>query len=73
MSSSNKNNTNVVENNVKMPNTNPNHYTAPEMDNVNKEGAKIWNDKGKEAAVEFMFTKPDGTPRSYADMRMMFG
>ena len=71
MSSSNENITTVVKKVNNQLNTTT--IIAPKMDDVNTEGSNIWAEKGSEAAVKFMCTNPDGTPRSYADMRMMFG
>ena len=43
------------------------------MDKINSAGAKVWDTQGVESAVEYMCTNSDGTPRSYADMRLLFG
>lgn len=43
------------------------------MDEANKEAMKIWRDQGSNAVVKHMFTRPDGSQRSYAEMRSLYG
>lgn len=43
------------------------------MDEASKETMKIWREQGSAAAVKHMFTRPDGTQRSYAEMRSLYG
>jgi hypothetical protein len=43
------------------------------MDSANAEAAAVLVTEGAEAAVKHMFTKPDGTSRSYGDMRTLYG
>jgi hypothetical protein len=53
--------------------TNNTKKVEPIMDKINKDGAKIWDEQGIDAVINYMCTDSDGKPRSYADMRMMFG
>ena len=43
------------------------------MDSKNKEALKVWREEGSQAAVKHMFTRPDGSYRSYAEMRSLYG
>lgn len=43
------------------------------MDEHNKKAADIWASSGVDAAVKHMVTRPDGTTRSYSEMRAMYG
>jgi len=43
------------------------------MDAANAKAAAIMVTEGAEAAVKHMFTKPDGSSRSYSDMRELYG
>ena len=43
------------------------------MDEANKATMKIWREQGSTAAVKHMFTRPDGSQRSYAEMRGLYG
>lgn len=51
----------------------PKANVEEDMDEANKETMKIWREQGSAAAVKHMFTRPDGTPRSYAEMRSLYG
>lgn len=43
------------------------------MDNNNKKAMDVWQDAGIDAAVKHMTTTSDGKPRSYAEMRELYG
>ena len=43
------------------------------MDSKNKEALKVWREEGSQAVVKHMFTRPDGSYRSYAEMRSLYG
>ena len=47
--------------------------TGFSMDKANAQAAVVLLTKGETAAVNFMFTRPDGSTRSYAEMRSMYG
>ena len=39
------------------------------MDEHNKKAADVWASSGVDAAIKHMVTRPDGTSRSYSEMR----
>ena len=43
------------------------------MDEPNKKAIDVMQNDGMNAAVEHMMTRPDGTQRSYAEMRELYG
>lgn len=43
------------------------------MDNNNKKAMDVWQNVGIDAAVKHMTTTSDGNPRSYAEMRELYG
>lgn len=43
------------------------------MDNDNKKAMDVWQNSGIDAAVKHMTTSSDGKPRSYAEMRELYG
>ena len=43
------------------------------MDDNNKQAMDIWVTQGIDSAIKHMTTGPDGKPRSYAEMREMYG
>ena len=43
------------------------------MDEHNKAATDVLMTKGMDEAVKHMLTRPDGKPRSYAEMRELFG
>ena len=43
------------------------------MDNNNKKAMDVWQNVGIDAAVKHMSTTSDGNPRSYAEMRELYG
>ena len=43
------------------------------MDDNNKKAMDVWNSQGMDAAIIHMTTGADGKPRSYAEMRQMYG
>ena len=43
------------------------------MDDNNKKAMDIWQAGGVDAAIKHMTTSVDGKPRSYAEMREMYG
>jgi hypothetical protein len=45
----------------------------PLMDEKNRETIDVMTTQGKKEAVKHMTTRPDGTRRSYAEMRMLYG
>jgi|TARA_B110000908_G_C10266799_1_gene464896 hypothetical protein len=44
-----------------------------EMDRNNAEAMRVMNSEGLQSAAKHMFTRPDGTRRSYSEMRSMYG
>lgn len=44
-----------------------------EMDEHNKAATDVLMTKGIDEAVKHMLTRPDGKPRSYAEMRELYG
>lgn len=49
------------------------NIAEPSMDEHNKKAVSVLNNEGMDKAVEHMFTREDGTTRSYAEMRMLYG
>jgi hypothetical protein len=45
----------------------------PYMDDNNKKAIDVMESEGTEAAVKHMFTRQDGSTRSYAEMRSLYG
>ena len=43
------------------------------MDDNNKKAVSVLNNEGIDKAIEHMFTKEDGSTRSYSEMRMLYG
>ena len=43
------------------------------MDDNNKKAMDVWQNAGIDAAVKHMTTTSDGKPRSYAEMRELYG
>ena len=43
------------------------------MDNNNKKAMNVWQTEGVDAAIKHMMTGSDGKPRSYAEMRELYG
>ena len=43
------------------------------MDDANAKAAAIMTTEGPDAAVKHMCENPDGSTRSYAEMRMLYG
>ena len=43
------------------------------MDDNNKAAADVMTSKGIDAAIEHMMTRPDGKPRTYSEMRALYG
>lgn len=43
------------------------------MDDNNKKAMDIWETGGVDAAIKHMTTGADGKPRSYTEMRQMYG
>ena len=43
------------------------------MDDKNKAASDVMASKGMDAAVEHMMTRSDGKPRTYAEMRALYG
>lgn len=43
------------------------------MDDNNKKAMDVWNSEGIDATIKHMTTGADGKPRSYAEMRQMYG
>lgn len=54
-------------------NTNEEYMFYNSMDDNNKKAMDVWTASGVDAAVKHMVTRPDGTARSYSEMRMMYG
>ena len=46
-------------------------YSA--MDDNNKKAMDVWQAGGVDAAIKHMMTGTDGKPRSYAEMRELYG
>lgn len=44
-----------------------------DMDDTNKKAMKVWTEDGIDAVLKHMLTDDDGKPRSYSQMRMMYG
>ena len=53
--------------------TNEQYIFYNSMDDNNKKAMDVWTASGVDAAVKHMVTRPDGTSRSYSEMRMMYG
>ena len=53
--------------------TNEQYIFYNSMDDNNKKAMDVWTASGVDAAVKHMVTRPDGTARSYSEMRMMYG
>ena len=47
--------------------------TGFSMDKANAQAAVVLLTKGEKEAVNFMFTRDDGSTRSYAEMRSLYG
>lgn len=45
----------------------------PYMDDKNKEAYNVMKTQGMDSAIEHMFTRGDGSTRSYAEMRALYG
>lgn len=45
----------------------------PYMDDKNKEAYNVMKTQGIDSAIEHMFTRGDGSTRSYAEMRALYG
>ena len=45
----------------------------PGMDDNNKKAVEVLNNEGIDKAIDHMFTRKDGSKRSYAEMRAMYG
>ena len=43
------------------------------MDDNNKKAMNVWQTEGVDAAIKHMMTGSDGKPRSYAEMRELYG
>ena len=43
------------------------------MDDNNKKAMNVWQTEGVDAAIKHMITGSDGKPRSYAEMRELYG
>ena len=43
------------------------------MDNNNKKAMDVWQAGGVDAAIKHMMTGNDGKPRSYSEMRELYG
>ena len=43
------------------------------MDDNNKKAIDIMESEGPEASMKHMFTRKDGTTRTYAEMRSLYG
>lgn len=54
-------------------NTNEQYMFYNSMDDNNKKAMDVWTASGVDAAVKHMVTRPDGTARSYSEMRMLYG
>ena len=53
--------------------TNEQYIFYNSMDDNNKKAADVWAASGVNAAIKHMVTRPDGTTRSYSEMRAMYG
>ena len=74
MSSNTKQETNTQKSTETKPELKKNETKSElKMDETNIAAAKIYNAKGFDAAVEHMCTRPDGSPRTYSEMRSMYG
>jgi hypothetical protein len=49
------------------------NIAEPSMDEHNKKAVSVLNNEGMDKAVQHMFTREDGSTRSYAEMRMLYG
>ena len=49
------------------------NIAEPSMDEHNKKAVSVLNNEGMDKAIEHMFTREDGSTRSYAEMRMLYG
>jgi virulence-associated protein VapD len=49
------------------------NIAEPSMDEHNKKAVYVLNNEGMDKAVEHMFTREDGSTRSYSEMRMLYG
>lgn len=45
----------------------------PYMDDKNKEAYNVMKTQGIDSAIQYMFTRSDGSKRSYAEMRSLYG
>ena len=66
---------NIFPNNS-CPDSYPVIYPPPTpkgMDDNNKKAMDVWKNEGMEAAINHMMTGNDGKPRSYAEMRALYG
>tara|TARA_A100001015_G_scaffold59314_1_gene65387 strand:+ start:2468 stop:2791 length:324 start_codon:yes stop_codon:yes gene_type:complete len=45
----------------------------PYMDDKNKEAYNVMKTQGIDSAIQHMFTRSDGSKRSYAEMRSLYG
>lgn len=43
------------------------------MDDNNKKAMDVWETDGVDAAIKHMMTNSDGKPRTYAEMRELYG
>tara|TARA_Y100000816_G_scaffold185932_1_gene134968 strand:+ start:1809 stop:2087 length:279 start_codon:yes stop_codon:yes gene_type:complete len=43
------------------------------MDDNNKKAMDVWSTEGMNGAIKHMMTGADGKPRSYAEMRSLYG
>jgi hypothetical protein len=48
-------------------------YTEKQQTEMNRKATEILATKGAKDFVEHVFTKPDGKPRTYAEMRALYG
>lgn len=62
---------NAMTDQIKNPGSCYQFYDA--MDEPNKKAMDIWATSGVDAAVKHMVTRPDGTARSYSEMRALYG
>lgn len=49
------------------------NIAEPSMDEHNKKAVSVLNNEGMDKAIEHMFTREDGSTRSYSEMRMLYG
>lgn len=47
--------------------------TYSKMDDNNKKAMDVMNSEGQNAAIKHMFTRDDGSTRTYAEMRALYG